>query len=215
MKLSRVQIQSYEIVFWDFDGVIKESLEVKGSAFQEIFYDFGNKVCTRIVKHHYSNGGISRYKKIPIYLEWCGLEPNDKNIEIFSSKFSEKVIKKVIKSKWVPGVKEFLIDNFRQFKFFLITATPRDEIEIILNNIGINNIFLDVFGSEISKSEAINTILKKYYASPCKALMIGDSESDYLAAINNKISFLLRKTKYNKSIKNKYDLKEFENFLYS
>ena len=214
MKLSRVQLQSYEIVFWDFDGVIKESLEVKGSAFQEIFCDYGKKIGTRIVTHHYNNGGISRYKKIPLYLQWCGLDPNNKNIEIFSSKFSEKVIKKVIESKWVPGVKEFLIDNFRKFKFILITATPSYEIEIILNKIGLNNIFLDVFGSEISKSEAINISLKKYYVSPCKALMIGDSESDYIAAINNKISFFLRQTKYNKFIKHKYDLKEFENFLY-
>ena len=61
-------LNEYDLIFWDFDGVIKDSVGVKGEAFKTLFADYGNKVQEKIYCHHIENGGMSRHQKIPIYL---------------------------------------------------------------------------------------------------------------------------------------------------
>ena len=58
-------INNYEIIFWDFDGVIKESLNAKSEAFKFLFKEESNEVKNFIENHHKNNGGISRYEKMP------------------------------------------------------------------------------------------------------------------------------------------------------
>ena len=67
---------NYKILFWDFDGVIKDSVEVKTQAFFQLFEPFGELVAEKVRKHHEAHGGMSRFDKFPIYLQWAGLEPN-------------------------------------------------------------------------------------------------------------------------------------------
>ena len=43
----------------------------------------------------------------------------------------------------------------------LISATPQEEIEYILEKLKINHFFKSIIGSPIDKSDAINKILKK------------------------------------------------------
>ena len=51
-----------------FDGVIKESVSVKTDAFVDLFRPYGRDVCEQVRKHHLANGGMSRYQKMPTYL---------------------------------------------------------------------------------------------------------------------------------------------------
>ena len=37
-------LKNYDVIFWDFDGVIKESVEVKSNAFEQLFSPFGKEV---------------------------------------------------------------------------------------------------------------------------------------------------------------------------
>ena len=57
-------------IFWDFDGVIKDSVEIKSNAYEELFTKWGNEVANRVRGHHNLNGGMSRFDKIPLYLSW-------------------------------------------------------------------------------------------------------------------------------------------------
>ena len=59
----------YDLIFWDFDGVIKESVSVKTDAYVELFSLYGSDICKQVRKHHLANGGMSRYDKIPLYLK--------------------------------------------------------------------------------------------------------------------------------------------------
>ncbi len=69
-----------ELIFWDFDGVIKDSVEVKTQAYFQLFEPFGSVVAEKVREHHEANGGISRFDKLPIYLQWAGLEPNQSTV---------------------------------------------------------------------------------------------------------------------------------------
>ena len=52
-----------EAIFWDFDGVIKDSVEIKSDAFEDLFSPFGLNLSKKVRKHHENNTGLTRYDK--------------------------------------------------------------------------------------------------------------------------------------------------------
>ena len=74
-------LNNYDTIFWDFDGVIKDSVEVKTNAFKSLFEDFDPDLLDQIVEHHENNTGISRFEKIPMYLDWVGVKVNKDIVE--------------------------------------------------------------------------------------------------------------------------------------
>ena len=205
-------IKKYNLIIFDFDGVIKNSLEVKSKAFERLFESYGKLITKKIKSHHKKNEGLSRYKKIPIYLSWVNEDLSKKNVNKFCNRYSKLVFYQVIKSTWVPGIKVFLRKNPYKQIFSIVTATPEKEIIKIVLNLNIRKHFKIIKGSPTSKSKLIKIILKKYKINPNKALMIGDTLTDYVAAKTNKVEFIFRKTDYNSMIIKKYNKKFIRNF---
>jgi len=204
-------ILNFKLIFWDFDGVIKESNHIKSKIFSEIF-DFQDKYLEeKIIRHHYENSGVSRYLKIPKYLSWSNKNLSENNIRKYSKKFSDEVVDQVIKSPWVPGVKEFLSEMPERNKNIIVTATPTNEIHKILKELEITNFFLKIYGHPVEKSDAIEQSLRLLDIKPNEACFIGDASQDLLSARRNNISFFLRKTIYNSDLAEKAD-SYFEDF---
>ena len=76
-------IKYSEVVFWDFDGVIKDSVEAKSLAFEKLFAIYGPEISKKVRKHHEQNTGLSRFDKIPIYMSWSGEFVSDKSVQEF------------------------------------------------------------------------------------------------------------------------------------
>lgn len=207
-------IKKAKIIFWDFDGVIKESVSVKSDAFEKLFQPFGIEIAKKVKRHHEKNGGMSRYKKLPIYLDWAGKESSESLVSEYEKKFSDLVINEVINSPWVSGVLEYLKIHANKQKFFIVTATPHQEILLILKELQIKELFEEVIGSPISKQVAISQLINKYSISTDEAIMIGDSSNDYYAAIKNEVQFILRKTEFNKNLQKQLKCRTINNFLY-
>jgi phosphoglycolate phosphatase-like HAD superfamily hydrolase len=197
-------LNSATLIFWDFDGVIKDSVEVKTSAFENLFSRFGENVTSRVRQHHESHGGVSRFEKIPLYLTWANEPATPAKVEEYCDRFSSLVLKAVIDSHWVPGVREYLLLNSTKQYFVLVTATPQDEIQQILAALEIAHCFHEVHGAPRYKARAINDVLARISCAPANALMIGDSEMDLKAAQANSVPFLLRRTPLNLSIQATY-----------
>ena len=208
-------IKNYSNVFWDFDGVIKESVDVKKKAFITLFSRYGHNVTKKIAEHHYDNGGISRYEKFPLYLGWSNEAVNDEKINYLDKQFRLIVVSDVINSNWVPGADLFLKKNEYQQKFYLVTATPQNEIEEIINHLGMRSSFKKIYGSPLSKLSAISTIIKEDSLKFCDCIMVGDSISDHEAAQKNGISFILRRHKKNQKYAKKYIGNVINNFIKS
>lgn len=51
-----------DAIFFDFDGVILESVDIKGWAFGKLFENYPQHV-DEIVAFHFANGGMSRFDK--------------------------------------------------------------------------------------------------------------------------------------------------------
>lgn len=205
-------VQNYQLIFWDFDGTIKDSVSVKSDAFEQLFAPYGADVAKRVRKHHEKNGGVSRYKKIPIYLEWAGLGLTDCKIDEFCAQFSHLTLQGVINSPWVDGAKEYLSSYHNQQYFVLITATPQNEIEKILEQLKLTPFFREVYGAPIEKSVVINTVMQRLKIEKEKVLVVGDAETDFNAAKDNRVSFLLRATELNKDIQKKASIFQCKDF---
>ncbi len=206
-------IKKAKTIFWDFDGVIKDSVSVKSDAFEELFLPFGSDVAKKIRMHHEDNGGMSRYDKLPIYLNLAGEKNSTNSISKYEKQFSKLVMNRVINSPWVEGVLEYIKTNYKAQKFFLITATPQKEIEEILKKLEISKYFKKVIGSPTNKKDAIKIILSNENINLDDSIMIGDSCSDYEAAKENNVFFVFRKTDLNKKLQKKLKCQMIENFI--
>ncbi len=206
-------IEKTRNVFWDFDGVIKDSVEIKSDAFEKLFLSFGDDVARKVKAHHEKYGGMSRFDKLPIYLNWAGQDQSVELVSEYAEKFSLLVKQKVVNSPWVEGVYDYLRNNYKQQQFFLVTATPQQEIEDILSQLNIDVYFKQVIGSPIGKAKAVAILLDMYNINPQQAVMIGDSNSDYKASKQNLITFILRKTSLNKQLQERLDCRMIGNFL--
>lgn len=211
-----MRIDKYQLIFWDFDGVIKESIDVKTQAFVSLFDDYGSEVKNKVRNHHLANGGMSRFDKLPLYLRWAEQEIKEETTNEYCNRFSQLVFDGVINSDWVPGSESYLKLNSYNQRFILVSATPQEELELILEKLNLKECFNDIFGSPKSKKDAIAEILNSTNTNPDKSLMIGDAQVDIDAAQDNNVPFLLRLHLNNESFFSNYkgetikDFREYE-----
>lgn len=206
-------IKEAGFIFFDFDGVIKKSVEVKAKAFEKLFLPFGEQIAFKVKKHHEENGGMSRYEKFPIYLNFANINPTSELLSIYEKRFSEEVKMAVINSDWVEGILNYFNENFKRQTFFIVSATPQQEIEEILSELEIDIFFNEIIGSPTDKCLAVQSILESYNIIPENAILIGDSIKDFEAAERNRLSFILRQTKFNKKLQNSLTCVKINDFV--
>jgi len=213
MKLNNKTLVCKKVIFWDFDGVIKDSVAVKSDAYEQLFKTFRGDVSNKVKLHHEANGGMSRFDKFPLYLKWAGEEPSQKLVDQYSKKFSNLVKQKVIDSAWVPGVIEYIEKNAQEQKFFIVTATPQLEIEEILDSLDIRKNFLKIIGAPTPKENAIRQLLVGCpNVELHQTVMIGDASSDHKAAELNQVPFILRRTDLNHELQRTLDCQMINDF---
>jgi phosphoglycolate phosphatase-like HAD superfamily hydrolase len=186
---------------------------VKSDAFERLFMPFGVDLSSRVREHHERNGGMTRYDKLPLYLEWACQEASTQEVARYCQLFAVAVRQAVIDSPWVPGVREYLEANHTTQRFVIVTATPQAEIEDILQALGIADWFLEVHGAPTTKVDAIMSVLQRLKCRPQDALVIGDSQSEHKAAVAAGVKFLLRRTALNRDLQLTYDGPQCEDFV--
>jgi len=210
LKQVGVFLRKKQIVFWDFDGVIKDSVEVKSTGYERLFLSYGDNVVKKVREHHNAHGGISRYEKIPLYLSWAGEPASADQVRLFCDRFSNLVQQAVINAPWVPGVHEYLLANHTNQYSILMTGTPQEEIEKILHALDITDYFREIYGAPTAKVSVVREVLGRLHYLPEQALVVGDSGTDLSAAEDNNVPFLLRCTSFNKSLQERFQGMSFE-----
>jgi len=205
-------IKKSRVIFWDFDGVIKESVDIKGKAFQKLFELYGTEVMEMIRIHHESNGGMSRFDKFPVYLKYAGIEVTSEKVTKLCDSFSELVFNGVVNAPWIPGVEDYIRRNSNEQIFIMVSATPQDELDEIVNELNLRDCFKAIYGAPLNKSEAIKKSLYELNITEFNALMIGDASADLEAALNNHIPFILRKHSSNWKLSKSYNGLTIDNF---
>ena len=57
----------YDAIFFDFDGVIVDSVHIKTQVFYEMYLPYGKNIAKKAKQHHIENGGVSRFEKFKVY----------------------------------------------------------------------------------------------------------------------------------------------------
>ena len=206
----------YDAIFFDFDGVIVDSIHIKTQVFYEMYLPYGKNIADKAKQHHIENGGISRFEKFKLYhKDFLGKTLNNDDLEQLASEFSLRVKNAVIESKIVPGVIDLLEELYNSLDLFIITGTPTEEIIEIIEKRGWTKYFKEILGSPTNKDNWSKYLLNKYQYNHNKVLFIGDATTDYDAAKLNNFDFALRTHNENKPLfKNKsvYKFRDFTEF---
>ena len=180
-------------VFFDFDGIIVESTEIKTKAFARLFAPEGQETTKKIVKYHLRNAGVSRYEKFKfIYKEILRRPLSEEESRALCDAFTSLVKEGVIEAPYVKGAQEFIKKYADRYKFFIVSAAPQEEIKEIVEKRRIDRYFTAVYGSPWKKSDAVRETLREKKIEARTALFIGDALSDFLAAKDNGIKFIAR-----------------------
>lgn len=170
-------------IIFDFDGVLAESVNVKGDAFVVLYKEEPQSVQKQVLDYHQKHGGVTRYDKIRYYEETlCNRAVNEQRVEEIAQKFSDIVEEGVIRSPWVDGAQEFLEKHYKAMRFYIASATPEEELIRIVKARNMDHYFNGVYGAPIKKHEHIGKVMEDHNFSPAEIVMIGDAMTDYDAA---------------------------------
>lgn len=188
----KLDISKYKAFFFDFDGVIVDSIHIKTEAFGELFRRYGNKIKRKVMDYHCNNGGVSRYEKFRYYYKHLLKKPiNEGMLRQLDREYSGLVFSKVIGAAYIKGVEKFIKELNRRGKLcFVISATPQKEIRRIVKTRNLKYFFKDTVGSPKDKTSNLKWLLRKYRIDPADAVYFGDAKSDYEAARSEGVDFV-------------------------
>jgi phosphoglycolate phosphatase-like HAD superfamily hydrolase len=185
-------------IFFDFDGVILESVSIKTDAFYEMYLPYGKETAEKVKAFHLANGGVSRFDKFRYFAkEFLGEKIDEAKIQMLAEQFGKLVMDKILECPYVPGAIEFLENHSQDYNCFVVSATPHEEINYIVKKKGIEVYFKSIHGFPTKKTEIVAKLVDYYRMDVSESLFIGDAEADYIAAFQNDLHFLLRKTPEN------------------
>lgn len=182
-------IDHLDAVFFDFDGVLVDSVSIKLSAYRDIFEKYGKEVVEEITTYHLANGGVDRYRKILYVLQKFSIP--ESNLENLASNFSQLVMDKVISAPSLPGMIEWVhFLNSSGKKIFIVSGTPQDELNTIVKKRGWESYFTEVRGSPLTKVEICRDILERYRLHNNRCIFVGDANTDFQTARECQIWFV-------------------------
>ena len=178
-------------ILWDFDGVILDSMKIKGDGFVELFKSYDKESVEKLERYHYTNGGISRFDKILYFYENILNEKISKSkIEALANEFGQIIEKKLFSKKaLINETVNFIKSNHKKYNFHIVSGAEHNELKKLCIYFELTNYFISINGSPIKKEILINDILIKYKYKKDETVLIGDALSDYNASVKNSIPF--------------------------
>lgn len=202
-------------IFFDFDGVILDSLEVKTQAFYDMYLPYGIEIAERVRQHHIDNGGVSRFEKFKLYHEnWLGIPTDESKIYELANEFSQRVFSGVVNATEVAGIRDFLDANHTKYRMWIITGTPTNEIREIVKALQLEKYFVSCYGSPEKKSYWVEKIIREEQLNSSQSVFVGDALADYEAAIQNQVQFVLREHLDNENLFASYNIMRIRNFIH-
>lgn len=180
MKIKNLA-DNFKFFIFDFDGVIIDSVKIKNDNFYNFFLRYGIDKANEVLDYHLNNLGINRYIKFDYIFKNILKE----NIEVLEKKnllnqFSEYSLNNLYKAKLIIGSYEFIKKLYEiGMKIFIISASPQNELDLLLSKAKLNNYIIESLGSPVDKYDNFKYLKEKYNLETNKSVYFGDSLSDY------------------------------------
>lgn len=186
------RIVNWEAVFFDFDGVILDSMHIKTETFGHLFDSYGPDIARQVVDYHLANGGVSRFEKFKyIYKHFLKKPLPDNELEALGMRFSELALQRVLDADFIVGADRVIKAlHQQQIPAFIVSGTPQEEIEFIIRKRELNRYFLEVHGSPRKKDQIVLAIQERHGYRLNNCIFLGDAMSDFTAAKETGTNFL-------------------------
>jgi len=177
-------MKKWQAVFFDFDGVILDSVNVKTEAFAQMFRSYGPEVEQAVVAYHLAHGGMSRFEKFRFYYnDILRMTVSEDELQALGENFSDLVLMKILAAPFVAGASETLtMLAAASVPAFVVSGTPDEEVKFIVEKRGLADYFREVHGSPRYKDEILRDIIGRWGYEPANCLFLGDAMTDYKAA---------------------------------
>jgi beta-phosphoglucomutase-like phosphatase (HAD superfamily) len=191
---SKEDLLAVDCFFFDFDGVILESANIKTEAFVDIYK--GTGIEQHVLAYHLQNQGISRFVKFKWISEHLLNMPiTEAELQEKGSKFTDLVFQKILQAPFVAGVMDLLQFLKERNKYIVVASgTPHEELLQIVKARNIQGYFDELWGTPLPKTEIVKKVLHSQSFDAKRCLFIGDATTDYLAALETGLSFFARRT---------------------
>ncbi len=183
----KINLDKYNHIFFDCDGVILDSNKIKTEAFYTIASEFDKNMAIELVKYHESFGGISRHVKFRYFFEELLKRNNfEDDYQYCLDKFSCVTLEKLKESNFTDGIEKFLT-LVTDKKLYVVSGGLESDLDEVFKYKKIFGLFEFVGGSPDSKYEIVlRSNLSKY--DDC--LFIGDAITDFEVAKKFDMDFL-------------------------
>jgi len=199
-------------IFWDFDGVIFDSMKIKSDGFIELFEEHDNLSLKKMEEYHYLYGGVSRFDKIRyFYTDILGKEIREDEVVAFADEFAKIIEKKLFnRDNLIMDSVNFIEKNYKKYRFHIVSGAENNELNRICDTFDLSKYFITIEGSPIKKDILIKDVLENYSYTKDECILIGDAITDYNASKKNGIGFY----GYNNINLKKFDyIDSFESFF--
>jgi phosphoglycolate phosphatase-like HAD superfamily hydrolase len=184
-------MQVRRAVFFDFDGVIADSVDVKTAAFAGLYLEHGQDIMAKVEAYHLAHLGMTRFQKISFFQRELVAGPTDEaTINRLADRFGDDVKERVIACAEIPGAHRALEVLSDRLPLFVISATPDEELVEILTARGIVHHFTSAHGASRNKPDTLAHLIATHRFDPGSCVMVGDAMTDFNAAAKNSVRFI-------------------------
>ena len=185
-------ITEYKVILWDFDGVIMDSMPIRGTGFQEVLKQYPGEQVEKLLAFHQQNGGLSRYVKFRHFFEKIrGEVITDQQVLSLAEEFSKIMISLLLDEKLlIKDSIDFIKKNYLNYDMHIVSGSDGNELRQICEGLKIDNYFKTINGSPIHKTELVRQVIETNNYNKEEVVLIGDSINDSEAAQVNDITFV-------------------------
>jgi len=179
-------LEKYQQVVFDCDGVILDSNDVKSAAFAKSLEGEDQKLIDKFLFYHRENGGVSRFVKFEYFFKIIKSQKNYQNdLKNVLEKYSRLSYEGLLDCEEVKGIRNLLIKlSNHNIECFVVSGGEQNEVRKVLEKRNLSPYFKMIFGSPKTKQENLAII------QPNNSIYFGDAKGDYEAAIASGMDFI-------------------------
>ena len=182
----------FEVILWDFDGVIIDSNTVREFGFREVLMEFDSELVEQLIDFHNANGGWSRYVKFRYFYEKILKRPiSESQVQELANSFSSIMVDRLpnpelLIEETVSYIKEM---NSQGKQMHIVSGSDDNELKSLCEELELSKYFSSINGSPTPKSALVKAIIDNGNISASQYCLIGDALNDYYAENINEIQF--------------------------
>jgi phosphoglycolate phosphatase-like HAD superfamily hydrolase len=185
------KITEYKVILWDFDGVILDSMPIRGHGFEAILENYPAEQVAKLMEFHENNGGLSRYVKFRYFFEKIrGEKISEEQILELANQFTIIMLGLLLDEKLIiKDSVNYIKHNTKAQEMHIVSGSDGVELKQICEFHGLSDFFKTINGSPTPKNELVKQLTSRKGYTAEDFVLIGDSLNDLEAAQINGIDF--------------------------